>query len=472
MPRGIEVDWVIVRVVTVRKLVAIGVTGVVAAAVVLFAYLRLHEPPNVRARRALESAEAVHEKAMAATVPEAWKGELQQAEAQLESARAAYAGNLFDQAIDHAQGARSRFEALLGAGSHVAVGVGQFFSLNGRVSVQRAGKPDWVDASQRMPVFNGDFVKTGRDGSAEILFADGSLYRVAPNSLLEIHHQGSADSSSTVKMIAGQINVHTSDSGSTVTTESSETLIQRDSRVAVDVPEGSRQTTVAALAGSARVRNAAGQVVTVGSREQVATQADGRFTEKRHLPNPPLPLEPLNNAGFELHGNPVINLRWRKAAEGQTVHLQVSRSPHFLDGQVDVDAATLSRDSARLKAVAAGTYYWRLATVAGASLRSEWSQVRRFQVYRSRSQQLPEDRTPPTLELKAVQHGQVFIIEGQTEVGATITINGEEVGVDRDGRFRKTMEATQVGVNDVAVVATDPAGNRTEQIKKVFVEGF
>lgn len=473
MARVLELDWVIVRVVTLRRAVALGVTGLVAASLVVFAYFRLNLPPDARARHAIERAEASHGRLTQQQMPGAWRTEVQQAEAQLDAARSAYALEHWSEAYDHAEGARSRFEVLLGAGSHELVGVGQFFSLSGRVTVQRAGKSDWTAAHQRMPVFNGDFVKTDRDGSAEILFVDGTLYRIAPSSLLEIHQQQSAQKQSTVKMIVGQINVHTSDSTSTVTTSTTETRVQRDSRVAVDVTEDAEGTRVAALSGRARVRTTAGREVLVGAREQVSARVDGSFTEKRRLPDPPLPLEPHSNAGFELSSSPVIHLRWRRASSSDTIHLQVSRAPQFLGGQLDVDAPALKRDHARLKAVAPGTYYWRVATVANDALRSEWSPVRRFQIWEPNREVILDDQQPPPLDLQPIQQmGPLFIVEGRTEPGAAVTVDGEEVGVDSDGRFRKAVEANRVGWNELVIVASDPSGNRSEQRRRVYVEGF
>lgn len=473
MARVLELDWVIVRVVTLRRAMAIGATGLVAAGLVVFAYFRLNLPPDARARYAIERAQVSHDRLTKQDVPDAWRTEVQQAQAQLEAARSAYAVESWHEAYEHAEGAHSRFEALLGAGSHELVGVGQFFSLSGRVTVQRAGKSEWIAAHQRMPVFNGDFVKTDRDGSAEILFIDGTLYRIAPSSLLEIHHQQSAQKQSTVKMIVGQINVQTSDSTSTVTTNTTETRVQRDSRVAVDVTDGAEGTTVAALSGRARVRSASGREVVVAAREQVAARTDGTFTDKQRLPDPPLPLEPNSNAGFELSSNPVIRLGWRRTSSSDTIHLQVSRTPQFLDGQLDIDTRALRRDHARLKAVTPGTYYWRVATVAGATLRSEWSPVRRFQIWEPNREVIFDDHEPPPLDLDPIQQlGQVFIVEGRTEPGAAVTVDGEEVGVDRDGRFRKTLEANRLGWNELVIVASDPSGNRSEQRRRVYVEGF
>jgi len=475
VPRGFEIDWVVVRVITVRRAMAIVGIGLVAAALLVYAYFRLDLPPEALARRSIERAQLIRERTVTQGVPEMWNSELKQAEMQLEAARTAYGDEQWSASTQLANGSRQRFQALLGAARHEVVGVGQIFSLEGRVSVQRAGKSEWHEAHERMPVFNGDFVRTGREGSAEILFADGSLYRIAPNSLLEIHQRTreNSEGSGRVKMMVGRINVYTSDSPSTVTTDTSETEVQGDSRVAVDVGDHDRSTTVAAYAGGARVRGTQGSEVMLGSREQVSAQSDGTMSEKRRIPRPPIPLEPVNNAGFELIDSPLFDLRWRTDRGTHTVHLQVSRSNRFLEGHLDIDIDNLHKNWARLKAVAPGSYFWRIATIDEHDLRSEWSSVRRFQVLSPNRQLQYADVTPPELTVRAArQLGHMFIVEGRSEVGATVTINGEAVELDPGGRFRKMIEVDKPGETDLVVAAVDPSGNRTERRQRVYVEVY
>ena len=351
--------------------------------------------------------------------------------------------------------------------------MGQFFSLEGRVQLQRAGQTQGENAHQRLPVFNGDFVRTGRDGNAEILFADGSLYRIAPNSLLEIHHQMSEESPGTVKMVVGRINVYTSAASSTVTTDTVETEIKRDSRVAVDVPGDDKETTIAAFQGSARVRNTRGDEVVLGERESIAATARGKISAKREIPLAPFLVEPPNNAGFDIGQQPVIALVWRGRPAHGTVHLQVSRSKSFDPAQLDVDAPLLAKDRARLRLLTPGTYFWRLSALGADTAKSEWSAARRFRVFSPASATLLEDNTPPELVVNSPQQlGRMFIIEGTTEASATLTINGERVELDADGGFRKTVEIYQEGWNDLIIVAVDPSGNPTERRERVFVEDF
>jgi hypothetical protein len=470
----LQLDWVLVRVNTIHRIVMALVVVLITALVVVVGYRHLNPRPDERARRAIERAELLREQVLVLAIPDTWRENLAAAERELDLANTAYADGLWDNSESHAGSAISRYETMLGVGKTQLGGAGHFYSLEGRVQVQRVGKSEWQTAQQRMPVFDGDFVRTGRDGSAEILFEDGSLYKIGPDSLLEIHRRvATADTPGAVKMVVGRINVYTSDSPSTVTTDAANTEIGTDSRVAVGVDGVDRRTTVSTFKGRALVRNPRGVEVDLTDREQVAAATDGTFSAKRRIPDPPLQIEPPNNAGFDLTATPTIQLSWRRPEAGTEVHLQVSRSQRFVPDEIDVDAPTIDKDSARLEAIAAGTYFWRIATIADDDLRSEWSPVRRFRIFSSSQTSLLQDTTPPDLVvLPAQQLGNMFIIEGRTEVGATVTINGELVKLDNEGRFRKTVEVLDNGWNDLVIHAEDPSGNSVERTQRVYVEVF
>jgi uncharacterized protein YoxC len=76
------------------------------------------------------------------------------------------------------------------------------------------------------------------------------------------------------------------------------------------------------------------------------------------------------------------------------------------------------------------------------------------------------DSTPPKLELSTPANvgfakSDKITIAGSTEKGAKVTINGEYVAVDTEGRFNQTEELKE-GLNVFEVEATDEAGNREE----------
>ncbi len=474
MARVIVLDWVVVRIITIRKVVTVGLIVVLAAVLLAVLHYRMNPTPDVAAKRSLVRAERARVRALDRELPETWRGELNQATGQLESARLAYTEEDFPQALEMADFARVRFDALAGVGRNNMIGAGQFHGVHGRVTIQRAGRSGWDPAELQMPVFNGDFVKTGRDGLAEILFVDGTLFRVTPNSLLEIHQPDSVTrDSGAVKMVVGRINVITGRSRSIVATDTVQTQIERDSRVAVDVPGDYNKTVVSAFAGGATLESSSGRTLRVGNREQVETLGEGEFSTKRRIPKAPVPLEPMNNAGFDLRADGIISLRWSKVSGTSGTHLQVSRDKSFQGAGLDVDSGVLKGTTARLQAIHPGTFFWRVASVNDSGLASEWSSVRRFRVYSPEYHQVIRDLEPPDLRLVPIrQLGHLFIVEGQTEAGATITINDETVETDRQGHFQRTVEVRNFGWNDVVIRSTDPSGNHTERRERVYLEDF
>ncbi len=78
-----------------------------------------------------------------------------------------------------------------------------------------------------------------------------------------------------------------------------------------------------------------------------------------------------------------------------------------------------------------------------------------------------DDATPPFVTLRAPRDGEILAaaevtVAGESEPGATLTIDGRRVPVDNGGRFSTAVTAA-VGDNKLAIVAVDPAGNRTER---------
>jgi len=470
----IELDWVVIKINTIGKIAAVALTAVLAAALLVLVHYRMNPTPDVAARRAIRRAEKSQQRAENTTLPAGWTGEVVQAGRQLDEAKAAYGDESFEEALDLAEAARTRFAALAGAGTTSTVGEGQFHSIDGHVTIQHTGQSGWDVARARMPVFNGDFVKTGRRGTAEILFSDGTLFHVAPNSLLEIHHGNRISSDSgAVKMVVGKINVSTGHSSSIVTTDSIETRIERDSRVAVNVGPEYAETIVSNFSGRAVLKNESGEEIRLVTLQQVSATSEGAFSEQRPIPKPPQPMVPVNNAAFDIQGNTIIDLRWVRTSDTQGVRLQVSRSKTFPSTNLDVDSPIITGDGAQLQAIHPGTYFWRLAGVHDDDIISEWSTAHRFLIHSAEHRRVIHDTDPPKLTVAPVrQLGHLFIVEGTTELGATITINDAQVETDNKGRFRRSVEVHRIGWNDIIIRSTDPAGNQISRRERVFLEDY
>jgi len=62
----------------------------------------------------------------------------------------------------------------------------RFAMIDGEVQVQRAGTLEWIPATRALVLRADDLVRTGSGATAEIRFADGTLFKVRPASLIQI----------------------------------------------------------------------------------------------------------------------------------------------------------------------------------------------------------------------------------------------------------------------------------------------
>lgn len=82
------------------------------------------------------------------------------------------------------------------------------------------------------------------------------------------------------------------------------------------------------------------------------------------------------------------------------------------------------------------------------------------------------DTIPPELEVNIPEYGlnvtaEQVTLTGTTDIGASVSILGDPVFVDSDGRFSQTVDLPQVGTLVVTLSATDRAGNEVHIIRKV-----
>jgi len=470
--RRFELDWVVVSVTGMKRWGLLAFFLLLAGGVLGSVLYFMHEPVQSKAQRALRRAAAVQEEDRRAGISENLVGEFEQASRLLDQARADWDRKDYPACLARAEDAEQRFQLLGGLANRDFVGSGQIIAMQGKVDVQRANQTTWEKAREKQPLYNGDFVKTGPDASAEVIFSDSTVYRIGPDSLLEVHREaraGREPSVGEVKVKVGQVNVYTATNPSSVVTDAARADVERDSRVGVEVAEDT-STVVAAYAGRAQVTGATGQRVDLGTRQAVAAAPGGTLGERKTVPDAPVPERPAANAQINLDSSDRIELAWRPVPVGTGYELQVSRSRLFNASSLEF---TNRRNAAAavVRILRPGTYYWRVAALGSEGLRSEWSPSRPFKAYSGPRVEALTDTTPPKLEVqRPTQMGNFFLVQGTTEAGATVTVNGEPVDVGADGTFKKAVALSREGWNTIVIRATDPAGNTTEDRKTVFVE--
>jgi soluble cytochrome b562 len=350
----------------------------------------------------------------------------------------------------------------------------QFLTVEGDVSFQKSATSDWKRADVRTPLFNGDWVKTGENASAELIFSNGSLYTVGPNALLEIYAQfnpATAKKSNSVQMQIGSVEVATTDDASTVRTPGSQVVVDSDSTTQVGV-DRSKQTAVVATKGSASVTpSSGGTAVKIASGQKVNASAQGSISPIRNLLMPPGLQMPADNQVYPMSSESRVDFAWEPIAGATSYILQVSRSRLFTTLEIN---SRRQKATASAKVTAEGSFYWRVASIGPDGEPGPFSPFRRFRVSGAAQPagSLNTETPPPSLQIKKPYSigGPFYMVEGVTDPGATVFINDEEVDVESNGHFKKLVSFNKVGRNTVVVKAVNAAGKQTIQSETVLVE--
>lgn len=402
---------------------------------------------------------------------ETFRAEFDRATASLEEAREFYILERWADSLRSGKRSlvllQSIEEALRNRGSS---GEAQFISAQGGVEYRRGASGDWEPARGRVTLRSGDWVKSSGNGSAEIMFVDGTLYTVRPDTLfLVTRAAGPAGGEQVIQMQYGWVNLSTAQHSSSVATPGARALVREASEAAVSYDQESGRGSFAALAGSLSVSTAGGARREVGSLERVV-QTGANLSEARRLPAAPDPLEPQDNIEASLEQTREVRFAWEPVAGASRYAFQVSRSRLFVDNVIDVANRTRTRATLGLRGE--GSFLWRVAAFGPDGAPGPWSEPRRLRVV-SLSGTGDLDRTPPALELDDVKsYGSIFIISGRAEPGAAVEVNGEAAAMAADGSFTKTIGLSTEGWSFFEVHARDASGNETVRRRRVFVESL
>jgi Glucodextranase, domain B len=472
-PAGTDLDWFVIPIQRIRQWGLIVVLLLIAGAGGFFVYSRGHRSPQEKASIEIAEADSMLARATRAAGSVRPGSNVAQARDFLGDARQSFSASRWEEAFRLAIESQSYSRRALGGSGPAEQGDATFIFVEGDVSLQRAGRSTFEPARQRQPLFDGDFVKAGRTGSAEIMFYDGTLYTIRPGSLFECRKPVTSEfSGSQIKMISGAINVYTSSGKSTVDTDSATAAIDRDSRASVDVAMGEK-TEVVSFRGRTTVSTGKETVVLEG-REKVSADAGSRqFTPKVALPDAPQPTLPADNRIYDLKTGDQVELKWTKVPDAVRYRLQISRSRLFVPDSTEVDLDDRVQTSSRVKVSREGSYFWRVAAVDANGVASDWSLVRRFKMLTEPVKSGGGDGTPPELTVFAPQQmGNLFLIYGKTEPGAIVTVNAEPADVESDGSFKKTVTVERDGAAMLVVKSVDASGNETVKRVRVFVESL
>ncbi len=347
--------------------------------------------------------------------------------------------------------------------------------IGGKVEFQRANTTRWEALTRGTVLREGDFIKTGASGTAEIMAANGTLFRIRPETLFEVHRSGATaegESTSGAKIVIGNVETDTGDRGrASLTTEAARADIAKNSAVSIETD--AKRTGLSTYRGEATLSTSAGRSVVLGEHERAeATKERGAISEKQRLPGTPALLDPDDNAVFEI-GKKDVGLRWSAVKEASLYQVQVARSRLFVPDSIErsKDFPRTTTD-VRLKVNDIGLYFWRVQTIRRdpRELASGWSAPRRFKVV-SPEAAMEKTGVPPDLVVNRSQViGSTLIVSGKTEPGASVWVAGEPADVDATGVFRKVITVSGEGMKVITIRAVNAAGLETIRKESVLIQ--
>ncbi len=473
----VELDWYYVSKETLWRwlLLLLGAAILVSGGIYYLA--GRGEDVEGRARREIAAAEELLARGRMAPGAARSAEEIAAAAEMIESARASLAATRYPEALKEAVDARQLAQRIVSGGGTMRHDAA-ILEVGGRVEIQRASRATWEAARVGMKLYEGDFLKTGANGLAEVMAIDGTFYRIKPETLFEVHRSrtlsgaggGEPQRQSEIKFIVGTVDINTGEgSRSIVRTDAATADIGSRSNVGVDV-DPDRTTGVSAYRGRVTLSTESGSV-TLGERERVVARAGaGGLGPKVKLPDPPRTLAPDDAAVYDLARRQPVTLKWTPVKGATRYRLQIARSRLFIP-----DSILLVEDrphpETTLEVQEEGAFYWRVATLGKGAIVSEWSPTRRFKVMRGGKPAGGPDNVPPDLVLSRPQvSGTLVILSGRTEPGAAVTVNGEPADVDASGAFKKVISMSREGVNVLTVRAADGAGNETVRRETVMID--
>ena len=336
-----------------------------------------------------------------------------------------------------------------------------FINIDGVVRVKKASSNTWVTADYSLALEKNDVVQTAEEGIARIRFADGTNYTVKPGSLIVIQENSVNESQQAkvaVQVTTGTVDLATAaamprGSRSQVIVAGATATFAPESAGEVENDPRNDQHSILVKKGHADVARGS-QDVQLVQNEKVAFKNDSAAMIKTKEIGPPVLMDPKSGDNVPLDPKSKgVTLSWAPVDGVQKFHVKVARN-QFFTGPLIVDQDWTHLELV-LSDLSPGSYWWEVQSVNDSGALSAASEHNKFTVvpYAESGSRLP-------VEIVAlVQHGHVFEIKGQTEPGARVMVNGQEVAmINPDGSFHHFTNPLPTGENWITVTAQNTKG--------------
>ena len=346
-----------------------------------------------------------------------------------------------------------------------------FTNIDGTVRVKKGNSNTWVNADPNVPLEKGDYVQTGSDGIARIVFADASNYVVKPDSVIVIEENSMNQQQQTnvsVQVTTGTVDLATatyqSGSRSGVTVAGATANLAPDSAGQVRSNPKDNNFEVMVKKGSAEVtRN--NETLAMTDYDRVSFSAGAEHMTKTKEIAPPVLISPANMLPLFTSGGPrAVDFNWTSVQGARIYRLKVSKNPYFSSTVLDKKVATSQLHAAGL---AEGAYYWLVQSIDSTGRESVESEKNRFTI-------VPKGAESVQILLEVepfVQHGHIIEVRGKTEPGARVMVNSKEVpDVKEGGEFQYFTPPFPNGESIITITAQNSRGGVRTVQKNIVIQ--
>jgi hypothetical protein len=349
----------------------------------------------------------------------------------------------------------------------------RFTALDGTVKIKKSSGNTWINADYNVPLEKGDVIQTGSEGMAKVVFNDGTNYTVKQDSLIVIEENSANDQQQTnvaVAVSTGTVDLSTATyvqgSKSQVIVAGARASLAPESAAMVRNDPKSDQHEILVKKGTGEVQRN-GETVRLSDWEKVSFRAESEKMAKGKEVGPPAPISPANMAPiFTLNGSQSkdVEFSWTPMANAVAYRLRISRNPYFSSTIVD---RTVNTAAVTVTGLGQGAYYWTVQSTDAAGKQSAESEKNRFTI-------IPKSKETVSISLELeplVQHGHVIEVQGKTEVGARVMVNGHEVPlVTPEGSFHYFTPPLPTGESVITVTAQNAQGGVNTKQQKIVIQ--
>jgi len=258
-------------------------------------------------------------------------------------------------------------------------GEAKFITIFGNVEMRRGDDGVWLSAKAQEVLEPGDWVRTNQNGSAVLMFQDGNLFTVRPDTVILVENRRESSTGiaeQTISLEYGWVNMSTSEAESRVLTPRAEAVVAKQSDGTVTYNEEEGKTRIAAFEGEIDVTTDEGETRKITAMQQIVQREGSLLGPSAILPGPFL-LGPNNNYDTDLAADE-IQLSWDPVPGATGYALQISPNSLFVDNVIDVEKR--DKTTAKVGLRGDGNFHWRVAAHGSDGEIGEWSEQRKFRV--------------------------------------------------------------------------------------------